>query len=136
MNLPATPKAVRNARAEVEAYALTFAISDRSLADLKTVLSEACTNVIRHAYEDQARGRLEVELREAGDRVRLLVRDHGCGIAPKPDAERPTLHMGLPLIGALSARFVLASERGVGTELEIDVPLEQESNGQKRRFPL
>lgn len=123
IELPATPDAIPRVRAEVEARALELGISDRSLADLKTVISEGCANVVRHAYEGDQPGALEVELTPVGDRVRLRIRDRGCGISPKPDAERPTLHMGLPLIGALSARFVLTSERGVGTELEVEVPL-------------
>ncbi len=123
IELPATAEAIPRIRAAVEARALELGISERSLADLKTVISEACANVVRHAYEGDEPGPLEVELTPIGDRVRCRIRDRGCGIAPKPDAERPTLHMGLPLIGALSARFVLTSERGVGTELEIEVPL-------------
>lgn len=123
MRLPARPEAVPTVRREVELHALRLGISDRGLADLKTVVSEACTNVVRYAYvgEEEA-GPLEVEFSHAADSVKVVVRDHGCGIAPKLDAD-PSLHMGLPLIGALSSRFVLASERGAGTELEIHVPL-------------
>jgi anti-sigma regulatory factor (Ser/Thr protein kinase) len=123
MQLPATPEAVAEVRREVEARALELGISEKSLYDLKTVVSEACTNVVRYAYEEDP-GPLEVELNPHGQSLKVLVRDRGCGIAPKVDTDPPSLHMGLPLIGALSTRFVLSSERGVGTELEIHVPLE------------
>jgi anti-sigma regulatory factor (Ser/Thr protein kinase) len=110
-------------RHEVEVRALEMGISEKSLYDLKTVVSEACTNVVRYAYEEEP-GPLEVELSPGGQSLKLLVRDRGCGIAPKVESDLPSLHMGLPLIGALSSRFVLSSERGVGTEIEIHVPLE------------
>lgn len=122
MRLPARPDSVPAVRREIEQHALRLGISERGLADLKTVVSEACTNVVRYAYEGEEAGPLEVEFIPADDSVKVVVRDHGCGIAPKPAAD-PSLHMGLPLIGALSSRFVLSSQRGAGTELEIHVPL-------------
>lgn len=124
MKVAASAEAVPEIRAMAEEYALAAGASERSIADLKTVVSEACTNVVRHAYDGPEPGTLEVEIDRIGDELRLLVRDHGVGIAPRPDAEHPTLHMGVPLIGALSTRFVLASERGVGTEVEVHLPLE------------
>lgn len=123
MQLPATPEAIPEVRQAVEARALEFGISEKSLYDLKTVVSEACTNVVRYAYDEEP-GPLEVELNPDEQSLRVLVRDRGCGIAPKVESDLPSLHMGLPLIGALSSRFVLSSERGVGTELEIHVPME------------
>ncbi|HEV7562303.1 MAG TPA: ATP-binding protein [Solirubrobacterales bacterium] len=129
MELPAQPDAVPKVRQEVEEHATKLGISQKNLSDLKTVVSEACSNVVRYAYEDDEDGSLEVELIPNGDSLKVLVRDQGCGIAPKPDCELPSLHMGLPIIGALSSRFVLSSERGGGTQLEIHVPLfEQPSN--------
>jgi anti-sigma regulatory factor (Ser/Thr protein kinase) len=124
MKLPAQPDAVPKVRQEVEEHATRLGISQRSLSDLKTVVSEACSNVVRYAYEDDEDGPLEVELIPTGDSLKVLVRDRGCGIAPKPDSKLPSLHMGLPIIGALSSGFVLSSERGAGTQLEIHVPLD------------
>lgn len=126
MQLPATPEAIPRVRREVEARALALGISEKSLYDLKTVVSEACTNVVRYAYEDEP-GPLEVEMKPEGPSLKVLVRDRGCGIAPKIENDLPSLHMGLPLIGALSSRFVLSSQRGVGTEIEIHVPLEPQA---------
>jgi anti-sigma regulatory factor (Ser/Thr protein kinase) len=129
MELPAQPDAVPKVRQEVEEHAIRLGISQKNLSDLKTVVSEACSNVVRYAYEDDEEGSLEVELIPAGDCLKVLVRDRGCGIAPKPDSELPSLHMGLPIIGALSSRFVLSSERGSGTQLEIHVPLSEHAAG-------
>lgn len=122
MRLPAIPKAVPTVRREVEIHALRLGISGRGLDDLKTVVSEACANVVRYAYDGEETGSMEVELAAVDEGLKVVVRDHGCGIAPKHDAD-PSLHMGLLLIGALSTRFTLSSERGAGTELEIHVPL-------------
>lgn len=127
MQLPATPEAVPKVRQEVEERATSLGISPRNLADLKTVVSEACSNVVRYAYDDDEEGPLEVELIPTGDSLKVLVKDRGCGITPKPDSDLPSLHMGLPIIGALSSRFVLSSERGAGTQIEIHVPLFEHS---------
>jgi anti-sigma regulatory factor (Ser/Thr protein kinase) len=123
MELPATPEAVPAIRQEVAAHATRLGIPDSRVADLKTVVSEACTNVVRYAYEGEGERPLQVEVLTTEETVKVLVRDRGCGIAPKPDADMPSLHMGLPIIGALSSRFVLSSERGAGTELEIHISL-------------
>jgi anti-sigma regulatory factor (Ser/Thr protein kinase) len=125
MELPARPEAIPKIRQEVEAHAERLGASQRSLADLKTVVSEACSNVVRYAYEDDEPGPLEVEVIPSEDAIKVLVSDRGSGITPKPDADLPNLHMGLPIIGALSSRFVLSSVRGAGTRLEIEIPLRE-----------
>jgi anti-sigma regulatory factor (Ser/Thr protein kinase) len=92
--------------------------------DLKTVVSEACTNVVLHAYGDREQpGRLEVELVPGAEEVGVIVRDFGVGIQPRRRADRPSLRLGLRLIGALSSRFHLISTRGKGTEIRIQVAL-------------
>jgi len=46
--------------------------------DLRLVLSEACTNVLLHAYGPQNIGELEVHIQiEPGQKVRLEIRDNG-----------------------------------------------------------
>lgn len=96
----------------------------RPLGDLKTVVSEACGNVVRYAYdEDEDNGTVEVVLALGGEEVEVFVRDEGRGICPRPDAVLPGLGLGLPLIGALSSRFVIDSRLGAGTEIRISVPI-------------
>ena len=51
------------------------------VADLKTVVTEACMNVVVHAYEDEP-GPLEVSAYRDGDALVVTVRDRGAGIRP------------------------------------------------------
>lgn len=100
-------------------------MAEERLSDLKTIVSEACANVVRHAYgESEGRGSVEVELIPKDQTLTVVVRDWGSGIYPQPEADIPSLRMGLPLIGALSNRFRLLSELDVGTVLEADLPLQ------------
>jgi anti-sigma regulatory factor (Ser/Thr protein kinase) len=98
------------------------------VADLKTVVSEACANVVNYAYDEDVEGPLEVELEVDGEGLNVLVRDQGGGIRPRPEADVPSLKLGLPLIGALSRRFDLSSEAGRGTELRIVMPLDAQAS--------
>ena len=53
-------------------------VDDQVLADVKLAVTEACTNVILHAYSDQdENGSVEVEVRPARRRVLVVVRDGG-----------------------------------------------------------
>jgi anti-sigma regulatory factor (Ser/Thr protein kinase) len=89
------------------------------LADMKMAVTEACTNVVVHAYEEDA-GVLEVEMLADEAGLTIVVRDHGSGIQPRPArSEPPALGLGLPLIAALSDSFELRGSAGQGTEVRM-----------------
>ena len=89
------------------------------LADMKMAVTEACTNVVVHAYDEQA-GELEVQMLAGEEDLTIVVRDHGTGIQPKPArTEPPALGLGLPLIAALSDAFELRGTAGQGTEVRM-----------------
>lgn len=112
-------------RREAVDEASRMGMADERLADLKTIVSEACANVVRYAYgEDEGSGPVEVELIPIDQGMTVVVRDWGTGICPRPEADIPSLRMGLPLIGALSSCFRLSSTLDVGTVLEVDMPLQ------------
>jgi anti-sigma regulatory factor (Ser/Thr protein kinase) len=88
------------------------------LADMKMAVTEACTNVVVHAYDDD--GTLEVEMLTGEDGLTIVVRDQGTGIQPRPaEAGTPALGLGLPLIAALSDAFELRGSAGAGTEVRM-----------------
>lgn len=122
IRVPARPESLAKVRAEAVTYAEGVGACPATVADLKTVVSEACTNVVRYAYGEASAGPLELEVEVQGDDLRVTVRDFGGGIFPQPEREMPSLHMGLPIIGALSTRLTLSSRRGEGTELEVHLP--------------
>src|SRR3982074_2858756 len=72
------------------------------LADLKTAVSEACNNVVMHAY-GEAPGPLIVDLVAAPDAVAVTVSDHGDGIRDSTPAENH-IGVGIAVINALAVR--------------------------------
>jgi serine/threonine-protein kinase RsbW len=70
---------------------------------MRLAVTEACTNVVRHAYtgdEADDQSALRVELRPQPRGMLVVVEDRGRGLAPSPDGGGPGL--GLPLIAALT----------------------------------
>jgi serine/threonine-protein kinase RsbW len=82
---------------------------------MRLAVTEACTNVVRHAYtgdEADDQSALRVELRPQPRGMLVVVEDRGRGVAPSPDGGGPGL--GLPLIAALTrtSRSPTAPVRG------------------------
>jgi serine/threonine-protein kinase RsbW len=123
LTLPARPDSLFLARQAIAAHAEKLGITRAGIADLKTIVSEACANVIRHAYADQDEaGTLEVDLNPEAGELNLVVRDFGGGIRPLSSGDVPSLRLGLPVIGALSSSFRLVSVLSRGTEITIRFP--------------
>ena len=66
---------------------------------MRLAVTEACTNVVRHAY-GAARGRSTSSCGRRATTLEVIVADSGRGIGPSPDTAGPGL--GLPLIAALA----------------------------------
>ena len=116
--MPARPEGVGVVRQALAGVADALDFDASVLADMKMAVTEACTNVVVHAYEDE--GMLEVEMLAGEDGLTIVVRDHGTGIQPRPArAGAPALGLGLPLIAALSDAFELRGSAGVGTEVRM-----------------
>ena len=56
---------------------------------MRLAVTEACTNVVRHAYHDGQPGPIEIVIRPDGDQLELIVSDQGAGIGPSPDTPVP-----------------------------------------------
>ncbi|HEY0392847.1 MAG TPA: ATP-binding protein [Solirubrobacterales bacterium] len=119
ISLPAQPDSLPLVRRAVAAHAEKLGVARARIADLKTVVSEACANVIRHAYGEGGQGMLEVDLTPSDRELNMVVRDFGGGIRPVPSEEVPSLRLGLPIIGALSSSFELVSVLSRGTEITV-----------------
>lgn len=91
---------------------------DRSLvADLLTAVSEACNNVVLHAYR-AGPGPLIFSLAIRADAVEAVVRDRGRGIRPGSIRNRG-LGMGMSVVNMLADRAEVESDHATGTEVRM-----------------
>jgi len=99
------------ARHVVGALAEALALPPATIEDIRLAVTEACTNVVRHAYRDHE-GPLEITIEPEERMLTVVVSDCGLGILPNPSSEGPGL--GLPLIAALTDRLEIehAPDRG------------------------
>jgi len=99
LTLPARAENVAVVRHVVAALAETLKFPPKLIEDIRLAVTEACTNVVRHAYIG-TEGPLDVSIapHEAG--MTIVVADRGRGLQPNPASDGPGL--GLPLIAALA----------------------------------
>jgi anti-sigma regulatory factor (Ser/Thr protein kinase) len=124
--LPALPANVALVRQALAGLTDELGVEPARAADMKIALTEACTNVVVHAYGDEP-GPLAVKMEIESGRLVLSVRDHGSGLHPLPgrDAGSP-LGFGLSLIASLSDEVGLVGGRR-GTEVRIAFALDDAS---------
>jgi serine/threonine-protein kinase RsbW len=132
--LPATAENVAIVRHAVGGLAETLGMDPIAVTDLKTIVTEACTNVAVHAYGDEG-GPLEVEVTPDETGITVTVRDHGSGIRPRPDLDESRLRLGLPLIAALSTTFSISGGVGHGTEVVMRMDLVSPASEEAEAMP-
>jgi serine/threonine-protein kinase RsbW len=104
----------------------TVGLDAVELTDVSTAVSEACNNVVVHAYCGDE-GPLEVEVYGRDHDLEVVVRDHGVGIKPRAeDPEEIVGGIGLPVIRALSDRAEFNDLAGGGTEVRMLFSTSQE----------
>jgi len=98
----------------------TIDLDSSDLYDIRTAVTEACNNVVLHAYEGEE-GPMEIEVGTSTDAVEAVVRDHGIGIRPRiRAADETALGIGLPLIQALVHSVEFSDAGGDGTEVRME----------------
>jgi serine/threonine-protein kinase RsbW len=122
MMLPAKAENVAVIRHALAGLAEQIGMDEPGLADLKTVVTEACMNVVVHAYQGEP-GPLSVEASPDSDGLTVTVRDEGMGMRPQADVDASSLRLGLSLIAALSSSFAISGGLDRGTEVTMRVPL-------------
>ncbi len=98
-----------------------YDVPEEKLSDIRLAVTEACANVVVHAYPDDREGQMEVVATMADDTLTVLVRDWGCGIRPRSDS--PGLGLGLSLIAALAESVQLGHREQERTEVQMTFAL-------------
>ena len=120
--LPARATNIAVVRHAFGALGEAFAVDEEILSNIRLAVTEACTNVVVHAYPDDSEGPLEVAATLLGeDKLEVVVRDEGPGIGPRADS--PGLGLGLPLIVSLTESVQLGRARDDRTEVRMAFPL-------------
>ena len=98
------------------------------LADVKTAVSEAVTNCIIHAYNDRI-GLVYINARIfEGGKIRIKIRDKGCGIADVAQAMEPMFTscpngeragLGFAVMQSFMDRVTVVSRLGKGTTVTL-----------------
>ncbi len=124
LKLPARAENVAVIRHAFGGFSEALSVDEQTLADIKLAVTEACTNVVIHAYEDGQEGDLEVDASIDDTRLTVIIRDNGRGIVPRPDS--PGLGLGLPLIATLAESLELGKDNGENTEVRMTFRLDEE----------
>lgn len=115
-------------RVAVSAFSSQLDMTVEELGDIKTVVSEAVTNCIVHAYKNTI-GKIYItcSVFEEGI-VRISVRDRGCGIEDVEKAREPLYTsvggdrsgLGFSVMESFSDKLRVRSKVGVGTTVTIE----------------
>jgi serine/threonine-protein kinase RsbW len=116
LTLPAVPASVRDARNAVADLAAELGFERSVVEDVRLCVSEAATNVVRHAYKG-AEGEMSVVVDEEGGEFVVAVRDEGVGLSDF--RHEGDLGYGLRIIEIVSDRCNVSSAPQMGTQLEM-----------------
>lgn len=117
ISLPARAENVAIVRHVLGGVGEALGVDPGVLADVRLAISEACANVVVHAYPGDAEGLLDVAVTTAPGCLEIAVRDQGRGMAPRTDS--PGLGVGLPLIASLAETVELTNPPHGGTEVRM-----------------
>ena len=114
ITLPARAENVAVVRHAVGGLGEVLEVDDQTLSDIKLAVTEACTNVVVHAYPE-GEGPMGLRASIEARQLPLVVIARGRGILRRPDS--PGLGLGLPLIATLAESLELGT--GLSEETEV-----------------
>lgn len=115
-------------RVAVASFSSQLDMTVEELGDIKTVVSEAVTNCIVHAYGDSI-GKIYITCTVFEEGViRVSIRDKGCGIPDVAKAREPLYTsvggersgLGFSVMESFSDKLRVRSRVGVGTTITFD----------------
>jgi serine/threonine-protein kinase RsbW len=122
LTIPARPEYITLGRLALTALAGVRPVSDETLHDLKLALTEACTNSVKHAYEEGGEGTVDILYELQPDRLAVEVGDAGAGFEPlHPDGangdELSEGGLGIEIIRAVTDEVEIEPREGGGSRL-------------------
>jgi len=121
LTIPARPEYITLGRLALTAIAGVRPVSEEALHDLKLALTEACTNSVKHAYDDEGRGSVDIVYELEPDRLAVEVGDAGTGFDPEEAetgaGELEEGGLGIAIIRAVTDEVEIAEREGGGSRL-------------------
>ena len=115
LTIPARAEFITLGRLALTGLANVHSFSEELLGDLKLALTEACSNSVRHAYDDDE-GSVEIVYELHDDRLVVEVSDAGRGFEPEGTTHRPPEldegGLGIAIIRAVTDELELGESRG------------------------
>ncbi len=95
--------------------------SGDQLDSVRLAVSEAVTNVVRHAYPGRTGAIHLLAVVTTGQELWVLVADDGCGY--QTPSTQPGLGLGLTIIAQLSEEYIITQLSTGGTEVRMRFPI-------------
>ena len=122
LTIPAKPEYITLSRLALSGLSRVRPLAEETLADLKLALTEACSNSVRHAYDDKG-GHVSISFELRDDRLIVEVVDDGAGFEPEPamkdgDGELSEGGLGIAIIRSIADEVEIGGgEHGRGSRL-------------------
>lgn len=117
--LPSAAENVALVRRALSGVVDVLDLGDDSLLDINAAVSEACNNVVVHAYEGME-GLMDIYVCIQPSELEVIVSDDGVGIRPNvPEPDLEVQGLGLSLIHALTDRVEFLGGMGEGTKVRM-----------------
>jgi anti-sigma regulatory factor (Ser/Thr protein kinase) len=116
LRLDSSPETLTLVRGMLGGVAELLQLDPELLDDLKTAVSEACNNVVMHAYDGDS-GPLSVGLYVEAAGIEVTVRDNGRGIPVLTPSDDRLQGVGIPIMRALAQQTAFRPLREGGTEV-------------------
>jgi serine/threonine-protein kinase RsbW len=121
LTVPAQAEFIALGRLALTGLARTRALSGEIVADLKLALTEACSNSVRHAYDEGREGVVEIVYELSDDRIAIQVTDDGSGFDPeileRAQEELDEGGLGIAIIRALTDELEIGARPQGGSRL-------------------
>jgi serine/threonine-protein kinase RsbW len=122
LTIPARPEYITLGRLALTALAGVRPVSDETLHDLKLALTEACTNSVKHAYDEGGEGTVDILYELQPDRLAVEVGDAGAGFEPRVSngvngEDLSEGGLGIEIIRAVTDEVEIEPREGGGSRL-------------------